>query len=75
MLSQTQVIERELKKRWMSNIEMCNLIHSAHADRRCRSIRQNVPAGYKFARKTVKFKPTNLAKTIVFEKYKLIKCK
>lgn len=74
MISQTKVIERELKKKWLSNREINDIICSAHGDRRCRSIRENTPAGYKFARKKCKFKPSNLARTVYFEKYKLIKC-
>jgi len=73
MISKKEILTRELKKRWLSNREMCDIIYSAHADRRAREIRENTPAGYKFARKTVKFKPTSKSRTIVFDKYKLVK--
>lgn len=74
MASQTDRLICELKKRWMSNIEACDFIHSAHGDRRLRSIRaDHTPAGWKFVSKPTTFKMDEKAKTVHYNKYKLVK--
>ena len=72
MLTQRGKLEKELKRKWLSNLQACLLVHSAHGDRLLRMVREVPPQGYKVVSKPTKLVVEN-GKSVRFLKYKLVK--